>query len=223
MLTKLFSIFFISIIAITASAQCSLKISYNYSGIYAQEIPDFYLYINGDEAVYIRQNKKIVVMTDEGIRVTIPHRDNYRYFNAQSRKIIEVDMTKRRKRITETDAKPYDWKITEETKEVLGYKVIKAIAHSQNPYADGNVVAWFAPDLPCTAGPVELWGLPGVILEYYYEKFSGDLYFATEVSLLEEAPNIKELALLEGEEARRRKHRMDKRAVDAKMRNIFNQ
>ena len=223
MLTKLFSIFFISVIAITASAQCTLKISYNYTGTYTPKISDFHLYINGDEAVFIRQNEKVVVTTEEGYRITVPERDDRRYFNTNSLQIIDVDLTKKKNNITESTAKAYDWHITNETKEVLGYKVIKATAVSKNPYVGGYVVAWFAPDLPCTAGPVELWGLPGVILEYYYEESSGVLYFATEVSLLDEAPNIKELAQLDETKTSRRKHKKSKRKVDGKMRNVFSQ
>ena len=219
-MSKLFILLINLLIVFSSSAQCTLKISYNYEGGYAQEIPDHQLYINGEEAVYVMQNDKIVATTEKGYRITVPRRDSRRYFNTKSLQIIEVDLTKRKNNTMESVAKPYDWHITDETKEILGYKVIKALAVSKNPYVGGYVVAWFAPDLPCTAGPVELWGLPGVILEYQYQEAPDLRYFATDISF-EEDLNIKEIAGLNKEKRTTRKR--DKRRVDAKMRNIFSQ
>lgn len=54
----------------------------------------------------------------------------------------------------------YDWKIEEETKSFLNYKVQKAIL-DQN---DFKYMAWFTNEIPSRCGP-ELYGLPGTILE----------------------------------------------------------
>lgn len=70
--------------------------------------------------------------------------------------------------IISKDLKPYKWIIMEDTKEILGYQVQKAICNEgkfdeNDPFI---ITAWFAPKIPFKAGPGEMWGLPGVILEY---------------------------------------------------------
>ncbi len=58
------------------------------------------------------------------------------------------------------------WNISNETKDILGYKVIKA---TRKPiYEDkieSDIVVWFAPDLPYFTGPEYYLGLPGLVLE----------------------------------------------------------
>lgn len=53
------------------------------------------------------------------------------------------------------------WKISEETKEVAGYKCHKATVD----FRGRNWVVWFAPDIAAAFGPWKLHGLPGLILE----------------------------------------------------------
>lgn len=55
----------------------------------------------------------------------------------------------------------WEWKITDSTKNVLGYECIKAIAH----YHGREWEAWFSPEIPISNGPWKLQGLPGLILE----------------------------------------------------------
>ncbi len=52
------------------------------------------------------------------------------------------------------------WKITNETKEINGYKGRKAILES-NP----DIYVWFTADIPVNAGPYIYNGLPGLVLE----------------------------------------------------------
>lgn len=56
----------------------------------------------------------------------------------------------------------YDWKITRESKEILGYEVRKAEAVADSIT---NVIAWYAPKLTYKNGPDIYGGLPGLILE----------------------------------------------------------
>lgn len=60
------------------------------------------------------------------------------------------------------ELKKYDWKISKESKEILGYEVRKAEAVIDSTT---NVVAWYAPKLPYKNGPDDFHGLPGLILE----------------------------------------------------------
>lgn len=56
----------------------------------------------------------------------------------------------------------YNWKISKESKEILGYEVRKAETIIDSTQ---NVIAWYAPKLPYKNGPAEYHGLPGLILE----------------------------------------------------------
>lgn len=55
----------------------------------------------------------------------------------------------------------YTWKITRETKKILGISVKKATTE----YKDSKIEAWFASTLQPKGGPIFFNGLPGLILE----------------------------------------------------------
>lgn len=55
------------------------------------------------------------------------------------------------------------WKILNEIKEIQGQMCMKA--QSQNTVKGQTITAWFADNLPVSAGPDEYFGLPGLILE----------------------------------------------------------
>lgn len=65
----------------------------------------------------------------------------------------------------------YDWKITKETKEILGYEVRKA------EYRDSSkiITAWYAPKLPFKSGPEYFQGLPGLIFDVVTENYGKDV------------------------------------------------
>ncbi|HLS12505.1 MAG TPA: GLPGLI family protein [Flavobacteriaceae bacterium] len=54
-----------------------------------------------------------------------------------------------------------DWHITEESKEIGKYIAIKA----EVTFRGRDFEAWFTPEIPISAGPWKLYGLPGLILE----------------------------------------------------------
>ena len=68
--------------------------------------------------------------------------------------------------------KNIEWDIKEETRELNGFKVQKAIAKpfkkdsEYNTY--GNVIAWFTTEIPVQAGPEGYYGLPGLIVRLEY-------------------------------------------------------
>ncbi len=69
----------------------------------------------------------------------------------------------------------FEWKITDETKTIAGYRARKAITDSyelpkSHSLYDGKVYAWFTTDIPIAAGPGRYAGLPGLILEIQYER-----------------------------------------------------
>lgn len=71
----------------------------------------------------------------------------------------------------------YQWKLTKETKMIGDYKCYKAV-HTDTVEFEGQKVSietivYYTPDIPLQFGPVQFYGLPGLILEaqsenYYY-------------------------------------------------------
>jgi GLPGLI family protein len=55
------------------------------------------------------------------------------------------------------------WKIGNQIKEVAGYVCMKA--ETEDPIKKQKITAWFAQDIPVSAGPERINGLPGLILE----------------------------------------------------------
>ena len=63
-----------------------------------------------------------------------------------------------------TEAVPkMEWKLTNETQTIIGYKCQKATCR----FRGRDFVAWFAPDIPVKCGPWKFGGLPGLILKVY--------------------------------------------------------
>lgn len=65
-------------------------------------------------------------------------------------------------RITE-DMPDFGWKLSDEWKEVAGYRVRKATCS----FRGRDWTVWFAPEIPVSDGPWKFCGLPGLILEAY--------------------------------------------------------
>ena len=81
--------------------------------------------------------------------------------------------------VLRTDAPPsVDWRLTDDQRTHAGYRVRRATALSDG----GEMVAWFAPDIPVQAGPALYGGLPGMILVLSLNGGS-TIYGATAVSL----------------------------------------
>lgn len=57
----------------------------------------------------------------------------------------------------------FNWKITNETKDILGYKCTKAVSK----FRGRTYVAWYTEEIPVNDGPWKFHGLPGLILEVY--------------------------------------------------------
>lgn len=87
---------------------------------------------------------------------------------------------------------PFEWKITREKKEILGYSCLKAISNYVTFDKDEKeliveVEAWFAPDINIMAGPVGFDNLPGLVLEA-----TKDRKFTFEAVSLKISPKNKE-------------------------------
>ncbi|WP_082695242.1 GLPGLI family protein [Elizabethkingia ursingii] len=70
-----------------------------------------------------------------------------------------------------TELKPFNWKITTETKKIGAYNTQKA----QTQYAGRTWYAWFTTEVPFQDGPYKFCGLPGLIVKA--EDSKGDYQF----------------------------------------------
>lgn len=79
----------------------------------------------------------------------------------------------------------FDWQLTKETENILGYICYKATAKYIEPHPAGGkdlqreITVWYAPELPFNFGPQGYGGLPGLILKKCQ---SGSCFVATEIN-----------------------------------------
>jgi GLPGLI family protein len=59
-----------------------------------------------------------------------------------------------------------NWKLTNESKKVKDLTLQKATTH----YGGRDWTAWFTKEIPFQEGPYKFHGLPGLIVELYYDK-----------------------------------------------------
>ena len=104
------------------------------------------------------------------------------YNNLETGKRVEQREVMDKKFIINDSIRPLKWKMTGETKMILNHNCMKAVATQISPRTmttmdngklerkeiidTAAIVAWFASDIPVSAGPSEFQGqLPGLILE----------------------------------------------------------
>ena len=95
-----------------------------------------------------------------------------------------------------SDLNELDWKMTQESKMIMGYQCYKATTtvklHNSSGVKDIPITAYFAPALSFPFGPAGYGKLPGLILELRKGKF---VYYATEINL---NPSIERIELPTG-------------------------
>jgi GLPGLI family protein len=80
----------------------------------------------------------------------------------------------------------YKWEITQESKDISGYKCYKAYGKWESKNSRGQqmsptAIAWFTPQIPVSFGPFGMDGLPGLVLEA--DSGAEDLHFvATKIT-----------------------------------------
>jgi GLPGLI family protein len=96
--------------------------------------------------------------------------DNY-YKNTQNKiKIMQTEASGEVFKVS-FPFNQYEWKISNETKIINGYKCFKATTHwEENDYSREKTlqfdpIVWFTNDIPFSFGPLGLDGLPGLVLE----------------------------------------------------------
>jgi len=87
------------------------------------------------------------------------------------------------------ESKQTEWKVTNETKKIGKYTVYKAIRNELGNR--GIKIAWFAPEIPVSVGPLDSYGLPGLILQYYLKNGNSGYFIATKINIKKNPVKIK--------------------------------
>lgn len=98
-----------------------------------------------------------------GVRIQMrrPETIIYRHFGNNKR--VEQREFMGKNYLIEADIKQTPWKVTGESKKILGYNCLKAMY--KDTVQNRNIVAWFTDAIPCPSGPESFGSLPGMIME----------------------------------------------------------
>lgn len=120
-----------------------------------------------DESLY--RNKKgealegMDLKSDDGsfhIKIMVDDTEDIYYKSFPDQKKIHQTGMMGKSFVIKDDLPKHKWKITNEKIKFLGYECQKAVVEDE----DNFIVAWFTTQIPVTAGPGGLHGLPGLIL-----------------------------------------------------------
>jgi GLPGLI family protein len=150
------------------------------------------LIFNQDASLYTYVNE--MGSTDDG-RYTWRNQELLLYRNfAKEQKTDVVEMLGKTYVIDDSLHTPV-WKIGNQIKDIAGYICMKA--ESEDPIKKQKITAWFAQDIPVSAGPERYNGLPGLILELNLN--DGDVVIeATNVTFRKLTPDELKLPKLKG-------------------------
>lgn len=111
------------------------------------------------------------------------------YTNIQEEEVLNQLKYLNRNWLISHNIKDLKWRITEETKTILGYSCKKAIVDFDPIMSiGGEITAWFTTEIPFQFGPTTFVGLPGMILQVDQGNYT---FYATDIKLNKEAIKIK--------------------------------
>lgn len=130
----------------------------------AMETPSYYqLIMTPDESLYEYQERINNEQKEEGARVSISFGQRGKlYKNLKENLVLREANSWNMDYLIQDSVNTYDWKITRESQDILGYETRKATAEIDSIT---NLVAWYAPRLSFKSGPDVYGGLPGLILK----------------------------------------------------------
>ena len=113
-----------------------------------------------------KEDKEVEIANDESltIRMDFDVPEEIFYYNSSSKEGLQQRSFMGRTFLVSGE-KTFKWKITGETKEILGYTCTKATTGDSI-----QTVAWFTSEIPVFSGPDVYAGLPGLILEVDIEE-----------------------------------------------------
>ncbi|NOJ76575.1 GLPGLI family protein [Empedobacter stercoris] len=130
-----------------------------------QEPQDFTLTILGEESLY-KLVEKISNSQEQGMRGLRGGRmmlmnGDYIYKNTSTQQLLKEQNMMMKSYTIQDTLQNYEWKLTRETKTILGNEAKKATAIIDSI----QTTAWYIPTLKYKTGPENYWGLPGLIAE----------------------------------------------------------
>ena len=151
-----------------------LKVTYTHHVLLSKKGDfDTVLYADDTHSQFVFDQKPKSFKTDEGYDMTFSSEYYISDYNFQTqyihdnRLLNEVMLSSQWKN-------DLVWQITDEEKEIAGYKVRKATTDSYGDkgfeFYKRKAIAWFTTDIPIPTGPERYYGLPGLIVELYYER-----------------------------------------------------
>ena len=151
-----------------------LKATYTHHVILSEKGDfDTVLYADDTHSQFVFDQKPKSYKTNQGYDINLPSEYYISDYNFQTqyihdnRLLNEVMLSSQWKN-------DLVWQITDEEKEIAGYKVRKATTDSYGDkgfeFYKGKAIAWFTTDIPIPTGPERYYGLPGLIVELYYER-----------------------------------------------------
>ncbi|WP_407556538.1 GLPGLI family protein [Winogradskyella sp. 4-2091] len=144
------------------------------------------LSFNENESSY-STDKKLNIDKEGGINITFLFAggNNVFYHSKDSLSLLQSNSSLGKTYLIKRDAPK--WIITKETKKIDDLTCYKAYTiKSNNKNDDENItdkigaIAWFCPSIPLSYGPVEFFGLPGLIIELKYSKMT---YIAKKIKI----------------------------------------
>lgn len=118
----------------------------------------FELYFDRNKSVFI--NVEVMETDDQSKSVTLLSKVSEYAYSAKKQQLF----SKNDSRFIQIEPHIQNWEIIEETKNILGYRCKKAIIKDYSK-SKPKITAWFTEEIPMPYGPVNFYGLPGIILE----------------------------------------------------------
>ena len=134
-----------------------LSMIQNHKKIYSQDI--VFLHLNFNKDKYL--SRPVDIMLPESLKGKFIFKSDAFYGNSNTNTYLKQFKKQGNTYITPINAE-YEWEITNDQKNILGFNCKKAIIEISKKT---DVVAWFTPQIPVAFSPVKYYGLPGAILE----------------------------------------------------------
>lgn len=151
---------------------------------------EFILKGNTQNAVF-KETERMKSDKDKSLTATLVS-DQY-YYDIKSEQVYLFTEFSGTKYLVSNSFSLYNWNITNETKNIDGFKCYKAkgteIINDFREKKSYTLIAWFCPDLPFKYGPERYFGLPGLIFEAYTEN-SKEKYVLKSISFSDEITEI---------------------------------
>ncbi len=128
------------------------------------------------------EDEDVDVEADNGrmrMRMMMMNADNQMYRDVETGNKVEKRDFFGKTFLIKDEADKHSWKVTTESKEILGYNCLKAVIRDSSLVAD----AWFTTEIPVSSGPHKFGGLPGMVLEVSIEGERPLHIIATEVNM----------------------------------------